>query len=242
MAAPVQVVPQGIQSVNGSSTDMGCTSALVDSGDVMTCNSQSYLVDGCSPDIDTSISDWASQLVTVRRVEGTADIPFAHVLLSFGFDTAVSLTGIEIDLFHCPDWGIGAPRIRVYLNDEYDSTFSTSLPFLIVVVPSESRCDSLSNFTIPETSDISYHVFHILITSLYHSNIEWVYVGEVTFLGSSDTGTFLGTCMEAMSTTVLSSSHSTSISHSNTHKESHIGSYTADSPTVKGMFCMCWPH
>ena len=43
---PVQVLPEGIQSVNGSSTDMGCTSALVDSGDVMTCNSQSYLVDG----------------------------------------------------------------------------------------------------------------------------------------------------------------------------------------------------
>ena len=57
MAVPVQVVPQVI---HGSLTDMGCTSALVDSGDVMTCNSQSYLVDGCSPDIDTSTSDWAS--------------------------------------------------------------------------------------------------------------------------------------------------------------------------------------
>ena len=70
---------------------MGCTSALVDSGDVMTCNLQSNLVDGCSPDIDTSTYDWASQLVTVRRNEGgTADIPFTHVLLTFGFDTAVS--------------------------------------------------------------------------------------------------------------------------------------------------------
>ena len=96
---PVQVLPEGIEAVNGSSTDMGCTSALVDSGDVMTCNSQSYLVDSCSPDIDTSTSDWASQLVTVRRNEGTAAVPIPHVLLTFGFDTAVSLTRIEIDLF-----------------------------------------------------------------------------------------------------------------------------------------------
>ena len=85
----MQVLPEGIEAVNGSSTDMGCTSALVDSGDVMTCNSQSYLVDGCSPHIDTSTSDWAFQLVTVRRFEGNPDIP---VLLTFGFDTAVSLT------------------------------------------------------------------------------------------------------------------------------------------------------
>ena len=93
---------------------MGCTSPLVERDGVEVCRSQSYLVDGCSLDINTSSPDWASQLVTVRRNEGTADIHFAHVLLTFGFDTAVSLTGIEMDLLHCPDWGIGAPRITVY--------------------------------------------------------------------------------------------------------------------------------
>ena len=103
MNAPVQVVPEGIESVNGSSETMGCTSPLEDSGGVTVCRSQSYLVDGCSPDIDTSTSDWASQLVTVRRNEGTHAIDVSHVLLTFGFETAVSPTGIEINLFHCPD-------------------------------------------------------------------------------------------------------------------------------------------
>ena len=70
---------------------------LVDSGGVMTCNSQSYLVDGCSPDIDTCTCGWTFQLVTVRRNEGTVAVPIPHVLLTFGFDTAVSLTGIEMD-------------------------------------------------------------------------------------------------------------------------------------------------
>ena len=162
---------------------MGCTSALVDSGDVMTCNSQSYLVDGCSPDIDTSTSDWASQLVTVRRNEGNVALPFAHILLTFGFDTAVSLTGIEIDLFLCPDWGIGAQRIRVYLNEEYNLAFVFGLSFLPFVEPSQSSCDSLT--TVHLSGDIlssSHHTFHILMDLPYQSSIEWVHIGDVRFL------------------------------------------------------------
>ena len=188
MAVPVQVVPQGITSRNGSSPDMGCSLIVVRDGlNVCDCNSQSYLVDGDSPDINTSTSDWASQLVTVRRNEGTAAVPIPHVLLTFGFDTAVSLTGIKMDLFHCPTMSIGAPVIIVYINEEYDLTFNTSLPSLRVVEPSESRCDSLSSFTISETTDKLYRVVHILII-FPGSNIDWVYVGEVRFLGSSDTG------------------------------------------------------
>ena len=188
MAVPVQVVPQGITSRNGSSFDMGCSLIVVRDGlMVCDCNSQSYLVDGVSPDIDTSTSDWASQLVTVRRNEATADTNLDYVLLTFGFETAVSLTGIEIDLFHCPDLRIGAPLIDVYLSEEYDLTFSTGLTLLRVVEPSESRCDSLSSFTISETTDKLYHVVHILIF-FPDSNIDWAYVGEVRFLGASDTG------------------------------------------------------
>ena len=185
MAVPVQVVPQGITSRNGSSLDMGCSS---DGVMVCDCTSLSYLVDGVSPDIDTSTSDWASQLVTVRRNEATADTNLDYVLLTFGFEANVSLTGIEIDLFHCPNMSIGAPRITVSLNEEYDLSYRTGLPILISVEPSESRCDSLSSFTVPETTDELYHVVHILITFPDSYNIEWVYVGEVRFLGSSDTG------------------------------------------------------
>ena len=57
----------------------------------------SHLVDGCSPDIDTvtKTSDWASQLVTVMKSDSTNAIPVTHVLLTFHFDTAVSLIGID---------------------------------------------------------------------------------------------------------------------------------------------------
>ena len=96
------------------------------------------------------------------------------------------LTGIEIDLFHCPNMRVGAPVIRVSINEEYDLSYRTGLRSLFLV-PSESRCDSLSSFTFTESSGSLYRVVHILIT-FPDSNIDWVYVGEVRFLGSSDTG------------------------------------------------------
>ncbi|CAI7990951.1 hypothetical protein GBAR_LOCUS589 [Geodia barretti] len=189
--AQVQVVPQGIESVNGSNNvTMGCTSPLVDSGGVMVCNgSLSYLIDGCSPDIDTSTSDWASQLVTVRRGT-TPDIPFPHVLLTFGFDTAVSLTGIEMDLFNCPDWNIGAPSITVYLNPDYNLAATTNILYSDPIVfasnnSHQSSCDSLSNVTFSGGSFLSgpHRTVYILVDLSHTSSIQWVHVGEVRFIG-----------------------------------------------------------
>ena len=194
MNAPVQVVPEGIESVNGSSETMGCTSPLEDSGGVTVCRSQSYLVDGCSPDIDTSTSDWASHLVTVRRNEITSDIIYYdHVLLTFGFETAVSTTEIEIDFFHCPEQGIGAPRITVYVSLEHNLAFRRGhLHFLPYEEPSQSSCDSLSTVSItgdlfsPEF-EFSFHTFHILVDLSYDPSIQWVYIGDVRFVSGGPT-------------------------------------------------------
>ena len=188
---PVQVIPHGIESVNGSDVNMGCTSPLVDSDGVMVCMSQSFLVNGCSPAIDTSTSDWASQLVTVRktqndRVRRPDGTQFDHVLLTFGFDTAVILTGIELDLFLCPDMNIDAPYISVYADEESNLVFtqdSFTLQFQHYD-PSQSSCDSLSTITITLRdifTDSSFLTWHIIISS-FNSSIDWVYVGEVRFL------------------------------------------------------------
>ena len=203
--AQVQVVPQGIDSVNGSSVNMGCTSSLVDSGGVMVCESRSYLVDGCSSDIDTSTSDWASQLVTVRRREGSPDISFAHVILTFGFDTAVSLTGIEMDRFLCPDWGIGAQSIVVYLNEDYNlaNTNIINLPFVFPEGNSlQSSCDSLSTVTFSGGSFVGsyYRTVYILATLSQHPSIEWVHVGEVRFIFPRPTYSLSSSIMLSSST------------------------------------------
>ena len=180
-------MPQGIDSVNGSDVNMGCTSPLVDSGGVMVCTSDcSTLLDGISPTIDASTSDWASQLVTVRT-EYTENIPFPHVLLTIGFDTAVSVTGIELDMFICHEWNIGVPFITVYADVENNFLFiaGSSLPFQNHT-PSQSSCDSLSTLSISlgdSFTSSSYSTWHILVTGFPRDN-EWVHVGEVRFLGA----------------------------------------------------------
>ena len=188
--ASVQVVvPQGIEPVNGSSVNVGCTSPLVNIGGVMICDecSTNLLTDGNTPAIDTSTSDWASQLVTVRKTQ-TDEITFEHVLLTLGFDTAVTLTGIEMDLFLCPEWGIGAPFISAYFDEESNLVFSDQ-SLNQHHTPSQSSCNSLSTVTISIGDTLRptpYLTVHFLISS-FSPSIDWVHVGEVRFLGSGDT-------------------------------------------------------
>ena len=224
----MQVVPQGIESVNGSSVNMGCTSSPVDSGGVLVCEPRSYLVDGCSPDI-TSTSDWASQLVTVRRRNDGPGINFHHVLLTFGFDTAVSLTGIEMDLFNCPDWGIGAPDITVYLNEEYNlanTNIILNLSFVFADGNSlQSSCDSLSTVTFSGGSLLGtyYHTIHILVNLQHHLSIEWIHVGEVRFIGIEGPS-----CLQTPLPTATVQPQS-SPSFSNSHMISHSSASISES-------------
>ena len=185
----VQVVPQGIMSVNGSDVNMGCTSPPVDSGGVMVCNFSdcytSYLLNGNSPDINTSTSNWASKLVTVKKNDGTHDIPFDHVVLTFGFDTAVSLALIELDMLLCPEWNIGAPHTSLYGDENARLVFSSS-DFIANYYPLQSQqtsCDSLSTLSIPVEEMIAYTFWHIIVSFATQQEIEWVHVGEVRFLG-----------------------------------------------------------
>ena len=188
----VQVVPKGIESVNGSNITMGCASPLVDRDSVMVCNnSDSYLVDGCSPAIDTSTSNWASQLVTLRGNDIDGDDIIEEVVLTFVFDTAVSLDHIELDMFHCPEWNIGAPFIAVY-GDEYSTlVYSNRSTFIVAFLsPGSSSCHSLSPVTITigdAHRSSSYHTWHIVVEA--DINTEWVYVGEVRFLEEDETPT-----------------------------------------------------
>ena len=184
---------------------MGCTSPLVDSDGVMVCSSDcSTLLDGISPTINTSTSDWASQLMTVRITEYTENIPYPHVLLTFGFDTAVYLTGIELDMFICPEWNIGAPGMAVYADEENNLVFNESgLPFQ-VYDPSQSSCDSLSPVSISLRDSLAgsfYHTWHIVV-----GFSEWVHVGEVRFLRADEDLRYLS----ATTCTTIERSSSTS--------------------------------
>ena len=140
----------------------------------MVCNnSESYLVDGCSPTIDTNISNWASQLVTVRKRE-ESDV--TNVTLIFDFDTAVSPDSIELDLFLCPEWNIGAQGIFVYGYENSTLVFNPDMGFIRSIVPYQFRsCDSLSTVHIGLRQWVisSYYSFHIVDFS---KDTELIYV------------------------------------------------------------------
>ena len=153
----------------------------------MVCNnSESYLVDGCSPAINTSTSNWASQLVTLRKNETNDVIDYDHVVLTFDFDTAVSPDSIELDLFLCPEWNIGAPGIHVYGYEDSTLVFNPDMGYIVGKALRSQSCDSLSTVRIGVGDRIisSYHSFHIVV-DFTHEEIEWVHVAEVRFLLSA---------------------------------------------------------
>ena len=199
---PVKVVqPQGIESVDGSDINMGCTSPLVNSDGVMICDSCSnnYLIDRHTPDIDTSTSDWASQLVTVKKTQ-TDEIPFDHVLLTFQFDTAVFVNEVELDFFRCPEMGISVPTLGLYIDEGLGDDLVLNISSLANISraimfnldtnwPSlPTSCDSLTTIPIDfsrETRDRLARTIHVLINFSSSSNINWTYVGEIRFTGTN---------------------------------------------------------
>ena len=187
----LQAVSSRPYSVNGSDINMGCASPLVDRDGVMVCdNSESYLVDGCSPTIDTSTSNWASQLVTVRKKEANDVIHYDHVVLTFDFDTAVSLDSIKLDLFLCPEWNIGASGIFLYADQNSTLVFNPEMVEFIAgtLLFRSQSCDSLSTVRIGLRDRLisSYHSFHIVV-DFTSEDSEWVHVGEVRFMSDDIT-------------------------------------------------------
>ena len=92
-----------------------------------------------------------------------------------------------MDWFLCPDWGIGAPSITVYLDEQYnlDNTNIFDLPFVFADDSLQSSCDSLSTVTISGGPFYGsyYRTIHILVDISQYSFIQSVHVGEVRFIG-----------------------------------------------------------
>ena len=185
---PVQVVPEGITSINGSVVNMGCTTELTDVDGITTCGSpgdgaMSYLIDGSSPQIDTRDPNWASQLVVGKRNEN-ASASTDYVLLTFGFETDVSPTAIEIDLFLCSDWNFWATIISVYVNEEYDLVFTSTLSRYSFTYPLYSLCGSLSTVALSPFNINSYQTFHIVMDFPFDDpQAQYLHIGEVRFAG-----------------------------------------------------------
>ena len=145
-----------------------------------------YIVDNVSPAIDTGNLNWASQLVTVRKNQPSELVASNHATLTFDFTPAVSLTAIELDLFLCPQWDIGALSVTVATDNDANLVLrSDSIEITDYTIQMPTSCISLSTVHIPLLQENgatpTYHTWHLVLML----STEWVHVGEVRFL---DTG------------------------------------------------------
>ena len=173
---PITYTLSGVMAVNGSSANGGCPSPCVGVvSNITTCDCGTHsaigreaitgvLIDGI-PTIDILMRGtagdvtWAAPLFTVR---GSTDT----VTLGFRFPASVVLHEVELYLFHCPAWGIGAERIVIHNG--------ASLPQFIrlfnsigsvTLIGDQRNCISLLRVSIPLQMAMSTTLHYIEFTN-----------------------------------------------------------------------------
>ena len=191
------IIPNGIESVNGSDISLGSTNV---DPICIGLNGLCILTDGLVPTVDTSVTDWASELLTIKKVqEIPGEISLEHVLLTFNFAQAVQITAVYIDLLFCPQWGIGAPVIFLYAgtNDYFQwlSPIETNVDYIAQFHPIQTTCNcSMSTVVIPvQGGEVVKPVWHLYVTASQISEFEWLHVAEVRFSNVPVPGTQVGT-------------------------------------------------
>ena len=187
-----EVVPKRVKKINGSTSTMGCNNSLDSVGNLTVCGTgtaaarfESYLSDRCVPQINTTEKNWASNLLTVKKSLKCDVHDFEHVLLTFAYEIPVVPDSIKLDLFLCPEWHIGAPYITLFGDNNSDMVYRgfNDGDFIIHHLPNKRSCHNLSSvkFTLQKQEPLYYN-WHILVSFIPDPNIEWVFIGEVTFI------------------------------------------------------------
>ena len=98
------------------------------------------------------------------------------------FPASVVLHEVELYLFHCPAWGIGAERIVIHNGASFpqfvrlsDSIGSVSL------TSDQENCTSLTRVCVPLQMTRSTASYFIDFTNPSGDMIEWVHIAEVRF-------------------------------------------------------------
>ena len=178
--------------MNGSSANGGCPSPCVGVvSSITTCDCGTHstlgeeaitgvLIDGI-PTINILMRGtagdvtWAAPLFTVR---GSTDT----VILGFRFPASVVLHEVELYLFHCPAWGIGAERIVIHNGASFPHFIRVFDSIGSVGLTSDlHNCTSLIRVSIPLQMARSTTQCFIEFTNPSGDLIEWVHIAEVRF-------------------------------------------------------------
>ena len=168
--------PDGLQSVNGSSSTgdcqpESCVMMPISGTNINACDcpastpASGVLIDGVIPSIDTTQQGWASELFVVNR-NGQDSF-----MIGFDFNDIVPLAYVEIVHLDCPIWGIGMSAVNVYSSNLFPTftpTATTNIGQLSLADNRDQSCTSLRTISIP----------------LQPTSLEFCFI-EFTFGGSS---------------------------------------------------------
>ena len=189
----------GVMAVNGSIANGGCPSPCVGvvSG-ITTCDCGTHstlgedaitgvLIDGIIHTINPVKRNpsgdfvWAATLFTVRGHTDT-------VTLGFKFPASAVIHEVELYLFHCPAWGIGAERIVIHNGAGFPQFIGLFHSIGSVTLTSDlQNCTSLTRVSIPLQIARSTTRYFIEFSNPSGDLIEWVHIAEVRFSDQSIT-------------------------------------------------------
>ena len=173
MSRPVRhTLPPEVESgLFGSLVNDGCSSTSGTNSEI--CEGTSVLNDGILPALSRVSSDpasqWANELFTMRR-SGTDQI-VVSVEVPSGIHNR-----LELAVFNCPQLGIYAPQVDVYIADSLKSNL---LMIANVTLPGVS-CEDLWKFCVQFNRGTGISNFNLVFP--YQNNSDFVFLGEVTFL------------------------------------------------------------
>jgi hypothetical protein len=186
-----------VEATYGSSLDGDCPSSCTGiEMDIETCNcpihsglpsnaTSGVLFDGVIPTLNTSSNTWAAPLLTIATNMSTAE-------MLFQFESRVLLREIELYLFHCPSWEIGAESIAVYNSETFPSFVRTKSSNVgrVTLESSQENCESLTQVSIPLVNALSTIAYVIEFSN--PDPLTRVYLAEARF--SDDVISILGGC------------------------------------------------
>jgi len=128
------------------------------------------------------VNNWAAGLFTVNRSRRTS------IEIGFELSISVHLIQVELELFNCPEWGIAAPNITVYIWNVFPGllpsprTIATRLGGVTTL--NSTSCDSITRVLIPLQPYGGARSYYLDFTFDGAPGVQWVHLAEVRFFDS----------------------------------------------------------
>ena len=179
-------LPDGLQSVNGSSSTGGCqpeSCVMMPIG--CDCPGSTpvngTLIDGVIPSIDTAQEGWASELFVVNR---NGQDSFT---IGFEFINEPFLRAVELTYFDCGVWGTGLTAVNIHSSPTFPTltAIATELDLgtLSLSEDIDQNCASLRNIfiAVERPGLFSNYFIEFSLAGTSWRPLNWLHLAEIKF-------------------------------------------------------------